>query len=507
MAAKKTNPKSNTSDNLQVSYWKNSKLPDWSAAKADANSALVYVNIKNNKSVLKKDLSAWLSDWQLEKVLNNKSQQIMELSGPKASVWVLSPHINKKKQAGSLEENAISDLRNCVGLWYRQSAKDIKKLSLITSAKKEELYWILYGFLLADYTSAQALKNYQGPSIKLNVQAPVKGAAFSSLLKQVTAHAKGHNLSRHLTNLPPNQLNPKSFADLAQSLFKADAGVKLEIWNADRLKKESCGLLYHVGLGSEHGSHLVRISYRPKSSKKPLAFVGKGVTFDTGGLDIKPADNMRLMKKDMSGAGVVLALAYSCIKGKLKRPADFYLALTENSVNEKATRPSDVHISRAGYSVEIHNTDAEGRLAMADALTVASEKTGKDKPEAIIDVSTLTGAMRISLGLDVAGYFTNSDSLSKKLESVANKAGEMVWRQPLVPSYKRLFKSDIADMTNCGASSFGGAITAALFLQHFVGDAQWAHFDVMAWSSSPQGAFSEGGNGQSYLTLSALLDS
>jgi leucyl aminopeptidase len=237
-----------------------------------------------------------------------------------------------------------------------------------------------------------------------------------------------------------------------------------------------------------------------------LAFVGKGVTFDTGGLDLKPASGMRLMKKDMGGSATVSALAYFVQGARLSVPCDFYLALTENAVSEKSMRPGDVLFARNGTAVEIHNTDAEGRLALADAIDVAVRAPkAAERPELLVDVATLTGAMRVALGLDVAGYFSNDDDLAAEIEQAGLRAGETTWRMPLVPRYGRMLSSTIADLSNASDSGYGGAITAALFLQHFVGSVPWAHFDVMAFNPGPDGALSEGGNGQAFCTLAEFV--
>ena len=498
-------------DLLQTQYWQDLKAPPWEWGLDESFKSLLHIQIRPSRTELKKELKNHLNDWQLNELINSEDQSLFSFSGKKGPVWILLAYnLDKKnnKKSSLLSDGDMALLRNALGSWYRQELQSSQKVNVYLSGGEKELYQTLYAFLLADYSPSKTLKSWSGPKIKMAFKAKIKSTSFKKLIQKALVESSGHNLSRHLTNLPPNLLNPKNFSELAKQLFQNNKNVKVEVWDSQRLYKENCHLLNNVGKGSEFGSYLVHISYRPKATpKKTLAFVGKGVTFDTGGLDIKPSVNMRLMKKDMSGAGVVLGLAYFSANSSVKKPLDFYLAITENAISEKSTRPSDVHHSRSGQTVEIHNTDAEGRLAMADALTLAAEKTGAFAPESIIDVSTLTGTMRVSLGLDVAGYFSNDDSLSKKLEAAAKQSGELIWRQPLVSKYKALFDSKIADMTNCSETPFGGAITAALFLENFVKNKSWAHFDVMAWNLSPYGALSEGGNGQSYLTLAHLIQS
>ena len=234
---------------------------------------------------------------------------------------------------------------------------------------------------------------------------------------------------------------------------------------------------------------------------KPVAFVGKGVTFDSGGLDIKPSSGMRLMKKDMGGAAAVAGLAMWAHRVNYSKPLDFYLALAENSVDGKSFRPSDVITARNGLQVEIHNTDAEGRLVLADALDVAVTQTKADEPEMVIDVATLTGAIKVALGADLAGLFTNDDDLAEKLSQAGQAAGDLSWRMPLLSKYNGASSSHFADMVNA-VDGFGGAITAALFLEKFVKQKSWAHLDIYAWTEKATGSLqAAGGNAQGLYCL------
>ncbi|MFN9068629.1 MAG: leucyl aminopeptidase family protein, partial [Bdellovibrionales bacterium] len=256
--------------------------------------------------------------------------------------------------------------------------------------------------------------------------------------------------------------------------------------------------------GSPDAAQLVHIAYRPKnkSTKKPIAIVGKGVTFDTGGLDLKPAQAMRLMKKDMGGAASVMALAYWADLAQYEHPVDFYLALAENAVDGHSMRPGDVYRSRAGHLVEIDNTDAEGRLVLADALDVAAES----QPEVIINLATLTGACRVALGVELAGLFCNDDDLAQELAEAGQQSGDPNWRLPLVERYFSSYSSPVADFKNSG-ESFGGAILAALFLQKFVKNIKWAHLDMYSWTDRTNGIFqSPGGNAQSVQALIHWLE-
>ncbi len=333
---------------------------------------------------------------------------------------------------------------------------------------------------------------------------------------QAQAHAL--IMARHLVNLPPNDINPKSYADIIKKEIPFSKNSTVEVWSSEKCRTEKMNLLLAVGGGSENTACMVHIKYRPAKAKKgqaPIAFVGKGITFDTGGLDIKPSAGMRLMKKDMGGSASVAALAYWVDATGYDRPCDFYLALAENSVDSKSMRPSDVYQSRAGYFVEIDNTDAEGRLVLADVMNVAV--TRKERPSHLIDVATLTGAIKVALGAEVAGLFCNDDKMAEQLHKAGATINEPNWRMPLVSKYFSSLSSTFADFRN-SAEGFGGAITAALFLEKFAdvkddnaklkkAPIKWAHLDVYCWNDRPTGPFSQGGSGQPVQTLIQWLRS
>lgn len=312
------------------------------------------------------------------------------------------------------------------------------------------------------------------------------------------------NLARHLTNLPPNELNPVTYAEFAQGLLAKRKDLRVEVWEEGRLRKENMTLLLEVGRASGTPPRLVHLRYRPKGAKgKPIALVGKGITFDTGGIDIKPSSGMRLMKKDMGGSAAVLGVMSWAVNSGLKVPLDGYLTLAENAVDGHGFRPSDVITARNGLAVEIHNTDAEGRLALADAIDVAV--TDKEKPHVVVDVATLTGAIKVALGSQLAGLFSNQSDLAQKIASAGQEVGELSWIMPLFRRYRASMNSNFADLVN-SVDGFGGAVTAALFLEKFVRDVPWAHLDIYAWKDSSDGCWLEsGGSGQSVLNLAQWL--
>ncbi len=314
-----------------------------------------------------------------------------------------------------------------------------------------------------------------------------------SIIQKAINIGIGVNQARHLVNLPPNQLNPVSYAKEIQKTFKNSKTTKVTILDEKKLEKEGCGLLLSVGMSSDNPPRIVKLEYRNAAkSTKPIAMVGKGLTFDSGGLDIKPAAGMRLMKKDMGGSATLMGIARWLEEEKPKKNIDILLALAENAISEKASRPSDIFTAKNGLKVEIHNTDAEGRLAMSDTITTALEA----QPSMLIDVATLTGAGKVALGQDIASLFTNDDELADKLLKSGQEAGDLAWRMPLYQPYFKGLNSDFADMQNA-ASGHGGAITAALFLEKFVEKTKWAHFDIFGWTSGAKPSLvQKGGSGQ-----------
>jgi leucyl aminopeptidase len=378
---------------------------------------------------------------------------------------------------------------------------DVEFAEIDLQVGKNELPWALTGLELALYRFKRVLK---GELSKIRFLIKHNGRKLSEReLQDACLLGMGMNVARHLVNLPPNDLNPVTYASFAQAFLQGVKGVKVEVWDEKRLQSEGMGLHYGVGQGSATPPRLVHIRYRPPGGKKPVAFVGKGITFDTGGLDIKPSSGMRLMKKDMGGSASVFGLAYWAARSGLKQSLDVYLAVAENAVSGEAMRPSDVLTARNGTTVEIHNTDAEGRLVLADALDVAV--TAKDKPRYVIDVATLTGAIKVALGSGLAGLFSNDPKLAAALNLAGQTSADLNWVMPLFQRYRSSTNSNFADMVN-SVDGFGGAVTAALFLEKFVRDVPWAHFDIYQWKDSAEGPWLEsGGSGQTIPCLAQWL--
>ena len=291
-------------------------------------------------------------------------------------------------------------------------------------------------------------------------------------------------LARDLVNEPPNVLFPEEFARRAKTLAKL--GLKVEVLGAAQMKKLGMGALLGVGQGSARESQLVVLQWNggKKKSAAPVAFVGKGVCFDSGGLSLKPGASMMGMKGDMGGAAAVVGTMRALAVRKARVNAVGVIGLVENMPDGKAQRPDDVVKSMSGQTIEVLNTDAEGRLVLADALWYAQTRF---KPKFVIDLATLTGAILIALGVEHAGLFSNDDKLSERLAEAGKDVGEPVWRLPLGKAYDKLLRSKIADMKNIGGAT-AGSITAAQFLQRFVEKTPWVHLDIagVAWQDSEQ---------------------
>ncbi len=313
--------------------------------------------------------------------------------------------------------------------------------------------------------------------------------------------AQGVFMTRDLVTEPPNIIYPATLAKRCHELTKLR--VKVETLGETQMKRLGMGALLGVGQGSMRESKLVVMQWRglkgraPKKGPgakpyQPVCFVGKGVTFDTGGISLKPSDGMEDMKYDMGGSGVVIGLMKALAGRRARVNAVGVIALAENMPGSGAQRPSDVVTSMSGQTIEVLNTDAEGRLVLADALHYAATRF---KPKFIVDLATLTGAIIVSLGDKYAGLFSDNDKLAEQLIEAGQKTGERVWRMPLGEEYDKMLKSDIADMKNISGGRGGGSITAAQFLKRFVGRTPWAHLDIagVTWAKkdmdlAPKGA-------------------
>jgi leucyl aminopeptidase len=333
---------------------------------------------------------------------------------------------------------------------------------------------------------------------------PVKAprAALARAVAAGQARAAATNLARDLSNEPANAMHPVDLAAAARRLLSAK-GVTVKVKDERQLAKEGFGGIIGVGQGAEHPPRLVELRYRPQRATGEVVLVGKGITFDSGGLSLKPADSMKTMKTDMSGAAAVVGTMSALADLDVKVAVTGYLAAAENMPSGRATRPGDVLTMKNGTTVEVLNTDAEGRLVMADALALGAAA----KPDAIVDVATLTGACVVALGTRYTGLMGNDEALATELLEAAADAGEPTWRLPLPPEYHKELESDVADLKNVG-DRYGGALTAGLFLQEFVDGRPWAHLDIAgpARAEADDGYLVKGSTGVATRTLLSWLE-
>lgn len=322
----------------------------------------------------------------------------------------------------------------------------------------------------------------------------------SNQYSRVLAKADACFIVRDLINTPAADMGPKEMANVVSELAAAHNAEFTQISGKDLLK-ENYPAIYTVGQGSSSESRLLELNWGDKKQPK-VTLVGKGVCFDSGGLDIKPSSGMRLMKKDMGGAAQVIGLAKWIMTEQLPINLQVLIPAVENSVDGNSYRPGDVITMRSGLTVEIDNTDAEGRLVLADAITKACE----DKTELLIDFATLTGAARIAVGTDLAAMFSNDDRLADEIMQKSALTDDPIWRLPLFTKYNSMLDSNVADIANCSKTGYGGAITAALFLEKFVNaKTPWLHFDVMAWNLSDKPGKPSGGEAMGIFAVGEYL--
>ena len=346
-------------------------------------------------------------------------------------------------------------------------------------------------FALGAYRFTRYHKS-EGRKIKLDLPQSLDREDLERVVEAVT-------LVRDLVNTPANDMGPADLEEAARTLAaKHGAGARATV--GDDLLRENFPLIHAVGRAAARQPRLIDLTWGDVDDPR-VTLVGKGVCFDSGGLDIKPESSMLNMKKDMGGAATALALAHMIMSRKLRLRLRVLIPAVENSISGAAFRPRDIYTSRKGITVEIGNTDAEGRLILADALTLADE----DNPELIFDFATLTGAARVALGPDVPPFFTDDDQLADKLMAHAAAENDPLWRLPLWRPYDEMLESKVADINNVGSGGQAGAITAALFMRRFVSAKSWAHFDVFAWSPRSRPGRPEGGDCQAARAIYALL--
>ncbi len=479
---------------IQINY-KNKALYNVSS------NLVLFVDEKFNINGLKKHISnsefLYISD--LLKTNNFKKDLLFFEINSKKTIFLVSIKKNlKPSDAESLGAKFHGYLN------YEKKKDYFINSDTINSKIENFLGYFLHGLKLKSYEFNIYKSKKKKNSVSINVIGSKNKISSQSQLK-FKALEEGVYLTRDLVSEPGNVLHPDEYAKRINSLKKY--GLKINIYDEKKLKKLGMNALLGVGQGSIRGSYLVTIEWNGvKNNSKPLAFVGKGVCFDTGGISLKPAKFMEDMTYDMAGSAVVVGLMKNLALRKAKINVVGVVGLVENMPGGNAQRPGDIVKSYSGKTIEILNTDAEGRLVLADALTFTEKKF---KPELIVDLATLTGAIIVSLGSEYAGLFSNNEKLSKQLLEAGEKVDEKLWRMPLHKNFDKLIDSKNADMQNINYVGGAGSTTAAQFLQRFIlNKTPWAHLDIagMAFSKYGGALNSGGATGYGVRLLNKLIE-
>ena len=452
-----------------------------------SSNLVFFVDEKFNINKIKKD------------ILNNEFSYIFDLlkkSDLKKNIFVFEVNSKKKIVLISIKKDLKSfDMENLGAEFYGlvnhgKNSEYFLNSDSIGGNHKNFICHFLHGIKLKSYGFNKYKTKKETRLISINVFGNKNKPSVQNQLK-FKALEEGIFFARDLVSEPGNILHPDEYAKRLNSLRKD--GLKVNVYDKKKLKKMGMYALLGVGMGSTRGSYLVTMEWNgAKNNSKPLAFVGKGVTFDTGGYSLKPARFMEDMTYDMAGSAAVVGLMKNLALRKAKINAVGVVGLVENMVSGNAQRPGDIVKSYSGKTIEILNTDAEGRLVLADALTFTEKKY---KPKFIVDLATLTGAIIVSLGSEYAGLFSNDDKLSKQILNAGEKVEEKLWRMPLHKNYDKLMNSKNADMQNINYVGGAGSTTAAQFLQRFILDkTPWAHLDIAGMAFSKYGgALNSGG--------------
>ncbi len=376
-----------------------------------------------------------------------------------------------------------ADLRRAgAALGRRTRGTDHLATTLAALSDDAGLRAFVEGVVLGSFTFHRRSTPPPAPVATVTLAGMVRPDEREAALARAVSVAAAAWHARTLALVPSNEKNPAWMVARSREVAKA-AGLEIEVWDERRLRADGFGGILGVGQASATPPRLVRLAYTPATATRRtphVVLVGKGITFDTGGLSIKPAEAMMHMKRDMTGAGVVLSVLEALADVGCPYRVTGLLALAENAVGGSSLRPGDVLRHYGGRTSEVTNTDAEGRLVLADAMAYAVARLA---PDVLVDVATLTGAMKVALGQRTGGFFANDDALATRLGGAASAAGEPLWRMPLVEDYEERLHSEVADADN--AAGGPGAITAALFLQHFAGGLPWAHLDIASVGDSP----------------------
>ena len=393
---------------------------------------------------------------------------------------------------GEREKITGESLRNAAaGAVIFASSKKISSLmaaspDIVNMNFEDSFRFIAEGILLANYKFNRYKSDLEKCRVidKIEFLTGIESAEL--IIKEAEITALNVHLCRDLVNDTADEVNPASFAKLAKEIAQK-AGIKCTVLDKKMIEKKKMGLILAVNRGSSVPANVVVLEYKgDKKSKKLVGLVGKGITFDSGGMNLKPSGSMETMRMDMAGAAAVLCTMKTLAELKVKKNVTAVIPLTENMVSSTSYRPGDIFKSYSGKTVEIGNTDAEGRLILADALAYMEKEI---KPDVIIDVATLTGACVVTFGETVAAYLSNDDKMAEIIEEASRETGEKLWRLPFFDDYDDRMKSEVADLSNMAAEKNAGTISGAVFLKNFVEKTKWAHIDIAgtAWYSKQRG--------------------
>ncbi len=411
---------------------------------------------------------------------------------------------------GPLDQVTVDGLRRAAAAVARKATKVTSVATTLADLaegadleRPAAVQAVAEGFVLGSYQFLKYKADGDASKLAKVIVVGRSGARVDAALERGATVADAVTWARDMVNEPSGAKSPAAFAKAAKKLLTGK-GVTVKVLSEAELKAERLGGVLGVGQGSANPPRLVKATYSPQGKKGFVALVGKGVVFDSGGLSLKTSSGMETMKTDMSGAAAVLAVMSVLKELGVKAKVVAYVPMVENMPSGAAIRPGDVLKIRNGKTVEVLNTDAEGRLILADGLSLAAE----DKPDAVVDVATLTGACMVALGEKIAGLLGNRDSWIEQVKKAADAAGEPMWPLPLPTEYRKLLDSEVADLRNISTVGYGGALTAALFLAEFVDGVPWVHLDIAgpARASGDDGYLVKGGTGFAVRTLVELVD-
>ncbi len=443
------------------------------------------------------DIAEQLGDWLEDELA---AQKFSGKAGKAATVPGIGTSFGRIVFVGLGDEVDAESLRQAAGLAAGITSRSARVATSLHAVDIDgAASAVTLGFLLGAYSFTDRKSEPEAP---LTEELVFVGGADSAEMSRGKILAGAVAFARTMVNEPANHKKPSVLADHFAAVTEP-FGVQVTVFDEAAIAQERFGGLAAVAQGATNPPRMVVMKYSPAGAKRTVAFVGKGIVFDSGGLSIKPAAGMETMKTDMSGAAAVAGAVSAIAQLGLAVNVIGITPITENMTGGAAQRPGDVFTARNGATVEVLNTDAEGRLVLADGLALAVESS----PDVVIDVATLTGACMVALGKDIAGVWASDEEVAATVTAAANAAGEKFWHMPLEADYRSLLDSDIADIKNT-AGRWGGAITAALFLQHFVGDQPWAHLDIAgpARAEKAKHYVKKGGTGFGVRTMVAIAE-